>query len=133
MAPPRKDPVVRRRGRRAPSRGALVNWLGFDVLEACDGQEALDFFTARPAEISAVLLDLSMPRMGGLEVLPALRRCRADVPVVVMSGLGDSRIPANLGDAHATFLGKPFGRRELRSALRRVLDTDARRSVSAGQ
>ncbi|HWO11523.1 MAG TPA: response regulator, partial [Polyangiaceae bacterium] len=107
--------------RRVAAR--MVNSLGFDVLEASDGQEALDFFTPRAAEFRAVLLDLSMPRLGGLDVLPALRRSRADVPVVLMSGFGDTAISTNVGDAHATFLGKPFGKRELRSALRRVLDT----------
>ncbi|HKO90201.1 MAG TPA: PAS domain S-box protein [Polyangiaceae bacterium] len=104
----------------------MVNSLGFDVLEASDGQEALDFFVPRSAEFRAVLLDLSMPRMGGLDVLPELRRCRADIPVVLMSGFGDSMTLANLADAHATFLGKPFGKRELRSALQRVLEADLR-------
>jgi two-component system, cell cycle sensor histidine kinase and response regulator CckA len=107
--------------RRVAAR--MVNSLGFDVLEASDGQEALDFFTPRAAEFRAILLDLSMPRMGGLDVLPALRRFRADVPVVLMSGFGDNAISTTVADAHATFLGKPFGKRELRSALRRVLDS----------
>jgi len=110
--------------RRVAAR--MVNSLGFDVLEASDGQEALDFFIPRAAEFRAVLLDLSMPRMGGLDVLPELRRCRPDMPIVLMSGFGDNIILANLDDAHATFLGKPFGKRELRSALQRVLETDLR-------
>src|SRR5262245_39622428 len=70
---------------RALLRRALERY-GFEVLEAADGQEALDVFGARSAEIRAVLLDLTMPRMSGGDSLEALKRIRNDVPVIVMSG-----------------------------------------------
>ncbi|MDD3115687.1 MAG: response regulator transcription factor, partial [Anaerovibrio sp.] len=54
---------------------------GMDVVaEASDGREALDIMAARP-DIDVVLLDLSMPRMGGIECLKEIRRCNLSVKV----------------------------------------------------
>jgi DNA-binding NarL/FixJ family response regulator len=59
---------------------------GHHVLEARDGREGLDAFAACAPAL--VLLDLRMPRMGGLDVLRAIRRDAPDAPVVVISGVG---------------------------------------------
>jgi two-component system, cell cycle sensor histidine kinase and response regulator CckA len=105
--------------RRVTAR--LVNSLGFDVLEASDGHQALEFFHGHAHDFRAVLLDMTMPKMGGLEVLPLLRERRKDIPVVLMSGYDENRLAGHLSDEHVTFLRKPFRRDELLSALGRVL------------
>jgi CheY-like chemotaxis protein len=63
---------------------------GFHVVTARDGQDAVDWMSHSPRP-AAILLDLSMPRMGGREVLKWLRRRRrfAAVPVCVMSAETD--------------------------------------------
>ncbi len=100
----------------------LLNSLGFDVLEASDGQQALEFFRSRPNEFSAILLDLTMPKMGGFDVLPLLKERRDNVPVILMSGYDEQRLADFDAMTNVTFLPKPFRKAGLRRALRQVLN-----------
>lgn len=59
------------------------------MLTAHSGPEAIEVLQRCGDEVSLVILDLSMPGMGGLEVLPELRRIRPDVPVLVSIGYGE--------------------------------------------
>ena len=60
--------------------------LGFGVLTASDGVEALEAYDRRRDEIVCVVLDLNMPRMNGEGVLRELRRMGSDVRVILTSG-----------------------------------------------
>ena len=96
--------------------------LGFGVIQAKDGVEAVEMFGQRQAEICCVVCDLSMPRLGGWETLAALRQLAPGIPVVLASGRSE-------GDAMAgdhpqlpqAFLSKPYGLGELRDVMRRAL------------
>ncbi len=82
---------------------------GFSVLSAADGREGLDVFDQHSAEISAVLLDLTMPYMNGLEVLKELRRRSANVPVLMMSGFSELDVSTQMTEAeNCVFIQKPF-------------------------
>ena len=65
---------------------------GFDVLEAEDGQQAIDTFVKQPQAVDCVLLDMSMPKLSGEEVHKQLRDLRQDVPIILMSGFNESEI-----------------------------------------
>jgi PAS domain S-box-containing protein len=101
---------------------ALLELLGFAVLAARDGVEALEVFRPRQGEIRFVLCDLTMPRMDGWETLAALRELAPAIPVILSSGHSEARVM--LGD-HPTlpeaFLSKPYGFKELREAIARAL------------
>ena len=75
-----------------------------------------------------MLLDLTMPRMGGEETLAALREIRPDLPVVLSSGYHEPEAVTNLERAHAVgFIQKPYRFDELRQRMRHALtpsDTD---------
>jgi CheY-like chemotaxis protein len=71
--------------RRVAAR--LLRSQGFDVWEAHDGRDALDRFAGRVAALRLVLVDLTMPRLGGEDTAREWRRLRPDLPVVLMSGL----------------------------------------------
>lgn len=96
---------------------------GFHVQLAANGIDALAAVTARAPDL--VVLDLMMPGIGGLEVCRRLRRRLPDLPVVMLTALGeetDRLIGLQLGaDDYVT---KPFSPRELvlriRSVLRRI-------------
>ena len=93
----------------------------WNVLEATDGMEAIEVFAAHADEISVVLLDQTMPKMGGLETLVALQQVRPDVPVVVTSGYSEVEFAGRFaGFRTAGFLEKPFGPTELLLAIRRA-------------
>jgi PAS domain S-box-containing protein len=93
---------------------ALLQSLGFEVLEACGGQAALEQYRARGAEIDLVLLDLMMPGMGGRECFAELRRLDPQVCVVLSSGWGFEGITEELEALGlAGFARKPYGLSEL--------------------
>ena len=81
---------------------------GFEVVEAENGREAVDIYQARQAEISVVVLDMTMPEMGGREALERIRALSLDVPVVLMSGYTETS-PEDLAPGRSpAFLTKPF-------------------------
>jgi CheY-like chemotaxis protein len=102
---------------------AMLERLGYRVLTAVDGREALELFRARADDVACVLLDLLMPNMDGERTLHELRRLRPDVRVIVASGYSREKAAARLGDGTPTaFLKKPFDEGELEEKLRSVLD-----------
>lgn len=101
---------------------ALLRLLGLTVLEADDGLHGIEVFGANREQIALVLLDLTMPRMGGLEALEILQKERPDLPVILMSGYGLAEITRiSEGRVVAGFLQKPFHRSELCGAIQRAL------------
>ena len=98
---------------------------GFTVLTACHGREGLETFYADPGGIRALILDLTMPEMGGEEVLAALRAGGgpgATVPVLISSGYSTADLAPELqrhGRVH--FLQKPYGPKELIRKVRECL------------
>jgi PAS domain S-box-containing protein len=101
---------------------SMLALLGFSVLEARDGVEALEVFRQRQDEIRLVLCDLTMPRMDGWETLTALRKLAPGIPVILSSGHNEARVMAG---EHPTlpeaFLSKPYGFKELRDAIASAL------------
>ncbi len=103
--------------------GRMLERLGFQVLMAANGVEAIRVLDAHDGPLSAVLLDLSMPRMGGQEAFHHLRERSPDLPVVLMSGYTEQEVAAKIldGAGGATgFLQKPFLPDDLSSVLRHV-------------
>jgi len=111
-------------GVRDVARGMLERE-GFSVITAEDGREAVRIFPSVAGEIDAVLLDLSMPKMDGGEVLREMRRIRSDVKVILCSGYMEGRArELSDGPGQASFLHKPFDSETLLRTLREVLASD---------
>jgi len=93
---------------------------GHTVYEAADGQAALDQLDSR--DIDLVLLDLAMPRRGGLDVLSVLKQRESSPPVIVLSAVTDisARIQA-LDQGAVDVVAKPFSSAELSARIRRHL------------
>ena len=107
------DPAVR----SAVARALRVD---YDVDEAEDGAEALAQHAAAPAD--AIVLDLLMPEVGGLEVCRSLRRRDDPVPVLVVTARDavDDRVEG-LDAGADDYLVKPFAVEELRARVRALL------------
>jgi CheY-like chemotaxis protein len=76
--------------------------------------------------ISAVLLDLSMPRMGGAETFRRLREMKPDLPILMMSGYTEQVVApqfTNSGPGITGFLQKPFLAEDLIAVLRRFAES----------
>lgn len=107
------EPLLRRVAKK------LLQKLGYSVLEASSGQQALEIFQEKKEEIDLVLLDLIMPGLTGLQTLERLRALKPEVPVLLCSGYED-------GDGQdlppeVSFLSKPFPLETLSQRVSEVL------------
>jgi len=109
---------------RVVSRRMLQS-MGLSVVTANDGRDALTVFRENIAEIRCIVLDLTMPHMGGEEAFGELRKIKADVPVLLSSGYSESDIQARFsGAGFAGFIHKPYDIDTLRTKLAEVLYGD---------
>ena len=101
-------------------RELLETW-GLDASYAPGAQAALDLVAADPARFHAVITDLSMPRMNGLQLAQALRSIRTDLPVILYSGYGDKVARPDLQSVGIrAVLSKPVEPAALEAALRGI-------------
>jgi len=101
---------------------AMLMVLGFTVIEAVDGVNAIEVFKQHKNEISAVICDLSMPNMNGWETLAVLRKLEPEIPLILSSGYYDSKImDGDHTEYPQALLGKPFTVMELSDTLNHVL------------
>jgi two-component system, cell cycle sensor histidine kinase and response regulator CckA len=100
----------------------VLGEMGFQILEAADGVEALEVFQEHQDRIGVVLCDVTMPRMGGWETLAALRRIDPEIPVVLTSGYDEASARSGTHlDQPDAFVEKPWQLDGLRKVLGEVL------------
>jgi PAS domain S-box-containing protein len=130
-APPRASPASSEQGTilivddeqlvRAVA-SALLEQAGFRVLEARDGLEGLELFRQHQAEIQAVLLDLSMPRLSGEETLVEIRKLRPEARILLTSGFSEQEAMHRIARRRGvSFIQKPYRLEELVERLTQVL------------
>ena len=101
----------------------MLTLIGFTVLEASDGVEAVEVFRQHKDEIRLVLSDLSMPRMDGWETLTALRQIVPGLPVILASGYDQDFVMAgDHPEVPQAFLSKPFELSGLKNAIQKALE-----------
>jgi CheY-like chemotaxis protein len=112
------EPLVLEFGRKALER------FGYRVLTAHDGLAALEVFEAHQEEIALVILDVVMPHMGGRAVARELKRRKATVAVLLMTGYDRAEAAGEEWEAmeQYEFLRKPYRIRELAQAIRAILE-----------
>ena len=97
------EPALRTMAQRILERS------GYRVLLAEDGRQGVDVFRKHSAIVTAVLLDMTMPVMGGEEAFRRIREIRADVPIVVSTGYSEAATQELFGaGALAGFIQKPY-------------------------
>ncbi|MFT5286471.1 MAG: PAS domain S-box-containing protein [Planctomycetota bacterium] len=96
--------------------------LNFKPLTAVDGADGLITALNQQSELSAVIVDLHMPTMNGLELVRKLRQFLPSIPIMVSSGLLDSAVAAEFRALQVfNFLDKPFTERQLAQELQVLL------------
>ena len=100
----------------------MLEHLGFSVLTAANGQEALALFDDRPKEIDLVITDLTMPKMGGVDLVQALRQRSPQAKIVIMAGYllaadADELMARNIRD----WLLKPLQLEQLAETVDKLL------------
>ncbi|WP_136525004.1 PAS domain S-box protein [Geomonas ferrireducens] len=98
----------------------LLKALGFTVVTAADGEEAVQRFS-ESRDFSFVFLDLTMPRMDGEQCYRALRSIEPEVKVVIASGYSEREVARKFaGEAVTGFMQKPYSLASLRDAVRKL-------------
>jgi two-component system, cell cycle sensor histidine kinase and response regulator CckA len=102
----------------------ILETLGYKVLVAKSGQEAVDIYKKQSKHIDVVILDIVMPEMNGGETSDALKKINPKVKIILSSGysMNDLAIKMLRRGCHA-FIQKPFGIDQLSQKLRGVLDS----------
>lgn len=101
----------------------MLKSLGFLVVTARDGEDALAVVESLHTPIDAVLVDVVMPRLGGPEFIDRLARRGLNPAVIYMTGYEEpSRLKAVLDSPKAPLLHKPFTLHALVVVLRNLLD-----------
>lgn len=96
----------------------VLESFGLRVIAAQDGIEALERYQAHRGEISLVIMDVTMPRLGGVEATIRLREMDPSAKVILSSGFTNSMVANAEPDA---FLPKPYRINTLRELVRHVL------------
>jgi CheY-like chemotaxis protein len=100
-----------------------IKSMGFTVLTAQDGVEAVEVFRQHQDEIRLVICDLTMPRMDGWETLTALRQIVTGIPVILASGYSEAQVMAgDHPELPQAFLSKPYEFEQLSYAVFHVLN-----------
>jgi two-component system cell cycle sensor histidine kinase/response regulator CckA len=100
---------------------ALLRHRGFETVLAVDGHDAVRQFRASPGRFTAVLLDLSMPGLGGAEALRVIRSVDSSVPALVMSGFSEQDVFDRVrGLGRVAVVRKPFTQEMLLSRMAEV-------------
>jgi PAS domain S-box-containing protein len=106
---------------RAVARQAL-ELKGFQVLDAHDGRVALDLVRQHCGAIDLVLLDMTMPHMGGEAAFREMRLIRPDLSVILSSGYNEMESMSRfMGKGLKGFIQKPYGPRDLLAKVQEVL------------
>ncbi len=110
------EEMVLRTGRR------MLERLGFQVLTARDGREALQIFRERADDIACTVMDLTMPHLNGEEAFREMRVLRSDARIILSSGYNEQEVVQRfVGKRLCGFLQKPYQLQALQEKLREVL------------
>ena len=109
-------------------REVLCNTLhqaGYKVVAAADGESGLALFRERAESWDLVLLDLTMPGMGGEEVFRLIREQKPALPILMMSGYDESEVTLRLdGQGSSGFLQKPLRPQQVLECIHSVLNPE---------
>jgi two-component system, cell cycle sensor histidine kinase and response regulator CckA len=101
--------------------GIYLESLGYKVLTAGNGEEALRLLCDHDQSIDLLLTDIIMPGIGGRQLARNAQEMRPDVPVIYISGYTDRALDLSTIGENATFLQKPFSLSSLASKMRELL------------
>jgi PAS domain S-box-containing protein len=103
--------------------GALLGQLGYKVLSAGNGKEAVEVYSNNKDKIDIVILDMIMPEMGGDKTYDKIKEINPDVKVLLSSGYSINGDAAKILERGCdSFIQKPFNMKQLSQSIREVLD-----------
>jgi DNA-binding NtrC family response regulator len=111
----------------------ILQGRGYEVVPARDGVEALEIYRQQWGRLDLVVLDMVMPRLGGLETFRRLQGIDRNVRVVLCSGHADtSKAKQAIKEGALGFFAKPFTMTELLAWVEKLLRRDGHGGAHAG-
>ncbi len=103
----------------------MLRMVGYSVLTAANGKEALEVYRSNQDRIALVLLDLIMPEMGGKQCLEEILKINPKTRVLIASGFAPNRQTKEALEIGARgFVGKPYNVKGMLQSVREVLDSE---------
>ncbi len=100
----------------------MLESIGFDVISVDNGREAVEAARREGTRLKAILLDLTMPEMGGMEAFHAIREFNTAIPIVLSSGYNkEEDVATASGVIKPLFLKKPYRLDAIRSVFKQAL------------
>ncbi|MFP4580177.1 MAG: PAS domain-containing protein [Candidatus Sumerlaeia bacterium] len=100
----------------------MLQRAGYGVLLAANGLEALNIFEQNIQDIVCILLDLTMPVMGGVEGFHKFRKLSPEIPIIISTGFTEPEVDEKLpGEDISGYLQKPYTSRQLLAAIEKAL------------
>jgi two-component system, cell cycle sensor histidine kinase and response regulator CckA len=113
--------------------GRILRTAGYHVVEAADGEEALEQSRDHFGPIDLLVTDVIMPKLGGVELAARLNLSHPDMRVIYMSGYSEATMKRRTAMARdACWIGKPFSPHEFLSEIQIRLQTPRASTVMAG-
>ncbi len=102
----------------------LLEFMGFRVLIAADGEEAVRIFEEHQDEIRLAILDVVMPRMGGVDAALRIRASAPGLPIVFQTGYGEEQVLGEIKNLkYCRVITKPVPAPEISRTLRELLES----------
>jgi PAS domain S-box-containing protein len=110
--------------------GDMLSELGYNVLLAKDGEEAVQVYRKNQESVDMLLLDIMMPRMGGIEAYESIRKIGGEIPLIFMTGYSPEVVQSrfvkqnlSIEKLGLTVIQKPYSVDGLGRKIREVLDS----------
>jgi two-component system cell cycle sensor histidine kinase/response regulator CckA len=104
----------------------MIEELGFTVIEASNGKEALELYQKHAADITLVLTDMGMPVMDGYALLGELKKLAPELPIIISSGFGNSVVSERVAPEEiAGLISKPYNFEQMQEILKTVVEKES--------
>lgn len=102
----------------------MLEELGFTVIDAGNGTEAIERYQENASDITLVLTDIGMPLMDGYELCRELKKLNPELPIIISSGFGDAEVISHIARENlAGMVSKPYNFVQLQEVMKSVVET----------
>ncbi len=104
----------------------VLDSLGYIVVVANDGGEAIEIFKSQQNVIDLIVTDMVMPKMGGVDLAKSIRQLHHHIPIIFATGYDKDKVFSSLDHIeHSGIIGKPFLFSELSQLIQRLIYSDS--------
>jgi CheY-like chemotaxis protein len=112
---------------------SILERLGYRAVTAASGEEALDYLKRNASPVDAVILDMIMPGLDGLDTYHAIRQLHPEMKALIASGFSETgRVKEAIQLGVGAYVRKPYMLEDIGLAMRKILSSSIDRDDQAG-